>query len=96
MARSEDLSGIALTVGLALAFTTAMLFLIKPWLCKIMERAGYCETQSKGIIAGTLLFAFASALFTETIGIHALFGAFLAGVVMPPQEILPVVGERAP
>jgi Kef-type K+ transport system membrane component KefB len=26
---------------------------------------------------------FASALFTEVIGIHALFGAFLAGVAMP-------------
>jgi len=88
IARAEDLSGTVMTVGLALAFTAVMLFLIKPWLRKIMERTGYSETRSRGIIAGTLMFAFASALFTETIGIHALFGAFLAGAVLPPQEIL--------
>jgi Kef-type K+ transport system membrane component KefB len=29
---------------------------------------------------------FTSALFTEVIGIHALFGAFLAGVAMPAHE----------
>lgn len=30
-----------------------------------------------------LIFLFGSALMTELIGIHALFGAFLAGIVMP-------------
>ncbi|MFL6201279.1 MAG: cation:proton antiporter, partial [Thermoanaerobaculia bacterium] len=33
-----------------------------------------------------LVFAFAAAWFTEVIGIHALFGAFLAGVVAPSQK----------
>jgi Kef-type K+ transport system membrane component KefB len=33
-----------------------------------------------------LVFLLASALATEIIGIHALFGAFLAGVVMPRQR----------
>lgn len=95
IARSEDLSGTALTVGLALAFCVAMLFLIKPWLRKLTERATYSAAYSNGVFAGTLLFAFGSALFTETIGIHALFGAFLAGAVLPPQEILRVpVKER--
>lgn len=37
----------------------------------------------KGIVIGILVFIFASACFTEIIGIHSLFGAFLAGVVMP-------------
>jgi len=95
IARAEDFSGTALTVGLALAFSVAMLFMIKPWLRKLVERAAYSVAYSNGIIAGTLLFAFASGLFTETIGIHALFGAFLAGAVLPPQEILRVpVKER--
>lgn len=95
IARSENLSRTAMTVGLALAFTAVMIFLIKPWLRQIMSRTDYSGAQSKSIIASTLLFAFASALFTETIGIHALFGAFLAGAVLPPQEILRVpVKER--
>ena len=37
------------------------------------------------MMAWPLAFVFASALTTEVIGIHALFGAFLAGVVMPPR-----------
>jgi len=40
-------------------------------------------TPGKGVIAAVLVFTFFSALTTEVIGIHALFGAFLAGVVMP-------------
>lgn len=34
------------------------------------------------------MFVFVSALFTEVIGIHSLFGAFLAGVVLPAQARL--------
>jgi Kef-type K+ transport system membrane component KefB len=33
-----------------------------------------------------LLVILLSALTTEVIGVHALFGAFLAGVIMPPQR----------
>ncbi len=36
-----------------------------------------------GRSAVVLAVAFASALFTELLGIHALFGAFLAGAIMP-------------
>jgi len=39
--------------------------------------------NSKGLLAVILAFVLACAWFTESIGIHALFGAFLAGVVMP-------------
>jgi len=34
-------------------------------------------------MASVMTFVFASALATDVVGIHALFGAFLAGVVMP-------------
>jgi Kef-type K+ transport system membrane component KefB len=33
---------------------------------------------------GVFVFVLAAALTTQVIGIHALFGAFLAGVIMPP------------
>ncbi|HET6890548.1 MAG TPA: cation:proton antiporter, partial [Pyrinomonadaceae bacterium] len=39
--------------------------------------------SGRGLVAGVLAFVLGCALLTETIGIHALFGAFLAGVVMP-------------
>ena len=36
-------------------------------------------------MTGALVFLLASALATESIGIHALFGAFLAGAVIPRE-----------
>ena len=44
------------------------------------------ETHSQSLVAGVLVFVFVSALFTEVIGIHALFGAFIAGVVLPSHS----------
>ena len=41
--------------------------------------------REKGAIAAVLFTVFFSALVTETIGIHALFGAFLAGMVIPRE-----------
>jgi Kef-type K+ transport system membrane component KefB len=41
-----------------------------------------------GLLAALFAFVFSAALVTEAIGIHALFGAFLAGVCMPPDAKL--------
>jgi hypothetical protein len=43
------------------------------------------ETISKTIVAVSFLILLLSAYIAEIIGIHALFGAFLAGVIMPPN-----------
>jgi Kef-type K+ transport system membrane component KefB len=81
--QANGLSPAFLTVGLAFAFVAFMIYVVRPW----VERTLGGETcHRKGLVAGTLVFAFASAWLTEMIGIHALFGAFLAGVVAPPQK----------
>jgi Kef-type K+ transport system membrane component KefB len=46
------------------------------------------DARGRGPTALVLIFVFTSALLTEVIGIHALFGAFLAGVVMPSRPAL--------
>ena len=43
------------------------------------------QLHRRRLIPIILAFVLACALITETIGIHALFGAFMAGVVMPPS-----------
>jgi len=48
----------------------------------------------RGLVAGVLAFVFACALLTETIGIHALFGAFLAGVVIPSTEVRTLLKDK--
>ena len=79
-------SGIAasiVTIALVLLFIGVMLFLLKPRIGRIVSQNVDVETRSTGLIAGILAFVLACAWFTEMIGIHALFGAFMAGVVMP-------------
>lgn len=79
-------SGVAIalvTILFVLCFIGVMLFVVKPRLANLVEKRVAQQKQSKGLLAGILAFVLACAGFTESIGIHALFGAFLAGVVMP-------------
>src|SRR5690349_21323918 len=87
LAKADGLGGALLTTVLTLAFIAVMLFGIRPRADRMIgEESG--RTRGPGLLAGILLFVFASALFTEVIGIHALFGAFLAGVCMPQDSSL--------
>jgi Kef-type K+ transport system membrane component KefB len=88
LAKAGRVGGALLTTLLALLFAGAMLFLLKPR----AERLS--ESWARGGLAGALTFLFASALATEVIGVHALFGAFLAGVVMPSRELRKHLRER--
>jgi Kef-type K+ transport system membrane component KefB len=90
LAQSSGLIESALTVGLAVFFIFMMLFLVRPWLQRTIENKNPAELGKKGFVANILIFAFASALFTEAIGIHALFGAFLAGVTLPSPKTMRV------
>jgi len=86
IARATGLASTVVSLILVLAFVAVMLLGIRPrlpgWFATDRLAGGI---PSKGIIAAVLVFTFASALTTEIIGIHALFGAFLAGVAMPAR-----------
>jgi Kef-type K+ transport system membrane component KefB len=41
------------------------------------------DEPGKGLLAAVVMVVLVSSLATELIGIHALFGAFLAGVIVP-------------
>lgn len=84
LVRADGLGGALLTILLTLAFIAIMLFGVRPRARRIAEDVPG-RTRGPGLLAGILLFVLASALFTEVIGIHALFGAFLAGVSMPQE-----------
>ena len=87
--KSSGLGGSVLTIALTLGFVATMLFLIKPQLGNLVEKRLDDPKHTRGLLAAVLAFVLASAWFTESIGIHALFGGFMAGVVMPS-----VVGFR--
>ncbi len=86
IARATSLASTAFGLGLVVVFVAVMLLVVRPqlprWLAVgRMEAAG----PSRGVMAAVLLLILTSALATELIGIHALFGAFVAGVVMPQK-----------
>jgi Kef-type K+ transport system membrane component KefB len=71
---------VRLVIGL-LVFVAVMIFVVRRWLPRLLGGAGEPLTRGRtAIVLGILL---GSALITEVVGIHALFGAFLAGAVMP-------------
>jgi len=74
-----------ITVLFTLLFALAMIFLVRPQLRRLVKQASDSHVHTRRLIVGVLAFVLISSLITETIGIHALFGAFIAGVVMPPS-----------
>jgi Kef-type K+ transport system membrane component KefB len=86
--QSTGLSQALLTFGLTILFIAVMLLLIKPRLEVIVEQRLQSPAKASLTLSGILAFALGCALFTETIGIHALFGGFLAGVVMPSTPVV--------
>ncbi len=80
------------TIVLTISFTAIMLTLgrglinrILPWVNKKMAWPG-------GLLSLSLALCFIGAAFTEYIGIHALFGAFIIGITLGDSEHL---SERA-
>ncbi|HDS1189230.1 TPA: cation:proton antiporter [Stenotrophomonas maltophilia] len=60
------------------AFVALMLGLVKPWFARQQIAPG----REGRWLLGILLLSLGSALITEMLGIHALFGAFAAGVAV--------------
>ena len=60
-----------------------MFLVIRPFLRMVGHVYHNKEVIDKGLVAFMFLLLIASAYLTEILGLHALFGAFIAGVVMP-------------
>lgn len=81
-AKSVSFFGSLVTIGLAMLFISCMLYVVRPLLEKKVRRLS--ETNAKQqLVATVLIVLLVSAWVAEIIGIHALFGAFFAGVIMP-------------
>jgi Kef-type K+ transport system membrane component KefB len=70
-------------VVLSVVFVLVMLFVGRPLLQRLLHPDETGDAFNKERIAIVLLVLLSSALVTELIGIHALFGAFVAGAIMP-------------
>jgi Kef-type K+ transport system membrane component KefB len=70
-------------LSLALLYVVVMLMVLKPLLLRTLSSAVKTGEFNRPQLAIVFCVVLASALVAEVIGIHALFGAFLAGTIMP-------------
>jgi Kef-type K+ transport system membrane component KefB len=71
------------TVALGLGYTAFMLVVVRPMMARLASRYDEKTQSTEGLVAFVYVCLLLSALATERIGIHALFGAFLMGAVIP-------------
>ncbi|MBX2900937.1 MAG: cation:proton antiporter [Cyclobacteriaceae bacterium] len=70
-------------IALAAVYVLLMIKVVRPFLTRIGNLHQTKESLSKPIVAIFFLTLIISSYATEVIGIHALFGAFMAGAIMP-------------
>jgi Kef-type K+ transport system membrane component KefB len=75
--RAGDPVHLAIRITLLVIYVITMIAGVRPFLQKRLN---------KTMLAAPLLIVLASAGITEALGIHALFGAFLAGTIMPRSD----------
>jgi Kef-type K+ transport system membrane component KefB len=68
---------------LSILYVLIMIKVVRPFLKRIGDLHVSRENLSKQVVAIFFLTLLISAYTTEIIGIHALFGAFMAGTIMP-------------
>ncbi len=76
------------TIGLVVLYAAVMLFPVRILLKKILKVYEQHKISYPALMAFMFTMLVLSAWCSEIVGIHALFGAFLAGAIMPQNEIL--------
>jgi len=83
ISKAGTLGSALYAVGLTFIYIVVMFLLIRPFLKKIGDLYANKEVINKTFVGFIFIILIVSSTLTEVIGIHALFGAFIAGVVMP-------------
>jgi Kef-type K+ transport system membrane component KefB len=82
VARAEA-SGALVTIAMALGFIVLMIAVVRPTMVRLSLLYGNRGRLTQGVMAAIFIALLISASATELIGIHAVFGAFALGAVIP-------------
>ena len=74
------------TILLAVGYVFLMIKIVRPFLKRVGDLHASSANLSKSIVAIFIVTLILSSWITEIIGIHALFGAFMAGAIMPTNQ----------
>jgi Kef-type K+ transport system membrane component KefB len=84
LTRAQEVGvSIATTLLGLFAFAAVLLLLARPLLQRMADAFVRRGVLSNDLMALVLLFALGSAVSSELVGVHALFGAFVLGVLVP-------------
>ncbi len=83
--RATGMEAAITTTGLAVGYVLVMLFLLRPLLVRVAARIATPDAMTQNVVAVVIILVFLSAWGTELIGIHALFGAFMFGAILPKE-----------
>jgi Kef-type K+ transport system membrane component KefB len=86
VAKAQAGAGIAVAAG-TLAYIAAMVLIVRPLAARLVLRCRG-EQVPRGAAVLTFVALLASALTTDLIGIHAIFGAFMLGAVIPHDSAI--------
>ncbi|MEH2437132.1 MAG: cation:proton antiporter [Nostoc sp.] len=88
VARTGDFAGAIPTIIASIVYIGLMLTAGRWFLQRLAKHYLRAGRLSQVLLAGIYMAVVASALITELIGIHLIFGAFLLGAAMPKNEDL--------
>jgi Kef-type K+ transport system membrane component KefB len=82
------------TVLSAAVYIAVMLLVMKPLLARAEPAVSRLRLSEHSLLTLVVCLGLTSALITDWLGIHALFGAFLFGAILPRSGFLRVVPEK--
>lgn len=86
---TSKLSGAGLTLGLTIVYVALMMGVVRPLIRTYLPHVEKQFDQlPEALLAFAIIGSLASATITEVIGIHALFGAFLFGAIIPHESLI--------
>lgn len=80
--KAGSVTSSAYVIILAILYVLLMIKIVRPFLKRISDLKSH-ENLSKSVVAIFFITLIVSSFLSEVIGIHALFGAFMAGAIMP-------------
>ena len=83
LVRAEGIHTPLYTLGGTILYLAAMLFIIRPFLKNLANRKFKLNIIRQSTMAVIFIILLLSSLCCELLGIHALFGAFMTGLIMP-------------
>ncbi len=87
VASASDVGHAVRTLVLAGGYLAVMLVLVRPLLRRLSAMVDRSGRLSQNLVAIVFLLVLGSSIVTDAIGIHAIFGGFMIGAIMPKEAL---------